>query len=213
MQIALPLAWPPDPRDDAFLLGPSNAAAAQLLDRWESWPVMTAVLTGPRKSGRSLLARIFAAKSGGAIIDDAEKLPEAALFHAWNRAQAERRPLVIVADALPPVWRIALPDLRSRIAGSPHAAIGAPDDQLMRALLAHLFERRHLDARPDLIDWLADRIERSQLAVHRTVDLLDQQAMERRKRLSIPLARTTLGAAGLIVSVVPSHSPDTSDPA
>lgn len=199
-QIALPLGWPPDPRDEAFLVSPSNQRAVQLLDGWRSWPVMTALLTGPRKSGRSLLARIFAAKSGGLIADDAERQPEAALFHAWNRAQAEGRLLLLVAEAAPPAWKIALPDLRSRVAASPHAAIGAPDDELVRALLAHQFERRHLDARPELLDWLATRIERSHLAIERTVDALDQQVAEQRRRLSIPLARATLGQAGLLAS-------------
>ncbi len=198
-QIALPLGWPADPRDDAFLVTPANARAVQTLEHTATWPVMTAILTGPRKSGRSLLARIFAAKTGGAIIDDAERLPEAQLFHAWNRAQEEHRPLLIVADAAPPEWKVKLPDLRSRLSASPIAAIGAPDDELMRLLLAHLFERRSLDARPDLVDWLATRIERSHIAVTRTVDALDQEAMERRRRLSIPLARTTLTEAGLIV--------------
>ena len=202
-QIGLPLGWPEDPREDAFLVSPSNAHAAFLLEHWTAWPVMTALLTGPRKSGRSLLARIFAAKSGGTIIDDAEGIPEATLFHAWNRAQAERRPLVIVADAAPPVWKISLPDLRSRIAASPHAAIEALDDELMRALLGHLFERRRLDARPDLVDWLATRIDRNHIAIQRTVDALDQEVMERRKRLSIPFARAALSAAGLIATAKP----------
>lgn len=197
-QMALPLGWPAGPRDDAFLIGPSNARAAQALEHWATWPVMAAVLTGPRKSGRSLLARIFAAKSGGTIIDDAERVPEAQIFHAWNRAQADRRPLVIVADAAPPEWNVKLPDLRSRLVASPHAAIGVPDDALMEALLAHLFERRHLDARPDLIAWLSSRIERSHVAVIRTVDALEQEVMEQRKRLSIPFARTTLSDHGLI---------------
>ncbi|MCW6529669.1 MULTISPECIES: HdaA/DnaA family protein [Sphingomonas] len=197
-QIALPLEWPADPRDEEFLVTPSNARAAHTVEHWGAWPVMTALLTGPRKSGRSLLARIFASKSGGTIIDDAEKRPEAELFHAWNEAQAHRRPLLIVADAAPPEWRIRLPDLRSRLAASPIAAIGAPDDQLMRALLERQFMRRGLDARPDLIDWLVARIERSHIAVIRTVDALDQEVLERRKRLSIPLARTTLAGAALI---------------
>ncbi|MBB4087941.1 HdaA/DnaA family protein [Sphingomonas carotinifaciens] len=197
-QMALPLVWPADPRSDAFLITPSNAHAAQMLDRWEGWPTRTAVLTGPRKSGRSLLARIFAARSGGTIIDDAERLPEAQIFHAWNRAQAEGRPLVIVADAAPPVWAVKLPDLRSRLANSTLAEIDAPDDELIPLLLDQLFTRRGLFAGPDLIEWLATRIERSHLAVIRTVDMLDQQAMERQKRLSIPLARATLTEAGLI---------------
>jgi hypothetical protein len=202
-QMALPLDWPADPRDDAFLVTPSNARAAHTLEHWATWPVMAAVLTGPRKSGRSLLARIFAAKSGGTIVDDAERVPEAQLFHAWNRAQETHRPLVIVADAAPPTWSVRLPDLRSRLAASPIAAIGPPDDELMTALLAHLFHRRGLDARADLIEWLASRIERSHIAVMRAIDTLDQEVMERRKRLSIPLARSTLAEAGLIAAPNP----------
>ena len=197
-QIALPLAWPADPRDDAFLVSTSNAAAVHTLEHWGAWPTRAAVLTGPRKSGRSLLARIFATKSGGTIIDDAEKVSEADVFHAWNRAQETRRPLLIVADAEPPAWNVRLPDLRSRLAASAHAAIGAPDDALVRSLLAVLLERRGLDARADLLDWVAPRIERSHVAVIRTVDALDQEAMERRKRLSIPFARITLIDAGIL---------------
>jgi hypothetical protein len=197
-QIALPLAWPALPADDAFLVSPSNAAAVHTIEHWGAWPTRAAVLTGPRKSGRSLLARIFAAKSGGTIIDDAESAAEADVFHAWNRAQETRRPLLIVADAEPPAWNVQLPDLRSRLAASAHAAIGAPDEVLARGLLAQLFERRGLDARPDLIEWLTARIERSHVAVMRAVDALDQEAMERRKRLSIPFARVTLIDAGIL---------------
>lgn len=199
-QIALPLVWPADPRDDEFLVSPSNERAAHMLDRWATWPVMTCLLLGPRKSGRSLLARIFAAKSGGAIIDDSPARPEEELFHAWNRAQETRRPLLMVADAAPPVWRVDLPDLRSRLAATPIASIGPPDDALLRALLEREFARRSLDARSDLIDWLLARIERSHVAVIRCVDALDQEVMERRKRLSIPLARTALATTALLTT-------------
>jgi len=196
-QFALPFEWPADPRDDEFLVTASNERAVHLLEHWGAWPVMAALLTGPRKSGRSLLARIFAAKSGGSIIDDAELQPEAAIFHAWNNAQAERKPLIIVADVPPPAWPIRLPDLRSRLAASPTATIGAPDDALMRSLFERQFLKRGLDARPDVIEWLTNRIERSHVALLRVVDLLDQEVTERRKRLSIPLARATLAEAGL----------------
>ncbi len=198
VQIALPLAWPAAPRDDEFLVTASNERAAALLDRWRDWPVSAALLTGPRKSGRSLLARIWAAKSGGALIDGAEAMPEAELFHAWNRAQADARPMLLIADAAPPAWSIKLPDLRSRLAASPVAAIDAPDDALMRALLERQFLRRGVDARADLIDWLVARVERSHLALLRTVDALDEAALQAHKRLSIPLARNTLQAAALI---------------
>ncbi len=196
--MALPLALPADPRDESFLVTPSNARAVHLLERWGSWQVRVAILTGPRRSGRSTLARLFAAKSGGTIVDDAHAVSQESLFHAWNDAQSTGRPLLLVTDAPPPVWEITLPDLRSRLAASVHAEIGAPDDALVRSLLDYRLNRLGLDARPDLVDWLATRIERSHLAVERTVDALDQECAERRKRLTIPLARSTLIDAGLI---------------
>jgi chromosomal replication initiation ATPase DnaA len=197
-QLGLPLAWPPGPGDDEFLVTPSNAHAFHLLERWATWPVMTALLVGPRKSGRSLLARVFASRSGGTFVEDADQRPEAELFHAWNAAQADRRPQLFLADVAPPEWHVKLPDLRSRLAASPVAVIEAPDDALMAALLERQFHRRGLDARPDLIQWLVARLERSHIAVMRAVDILDQDVLERRKRLSIPLARATLVEAGII---------------
>ncbi len=205
-QLALPLAWPTDPESDAFLIGPSNERAVRHLERPEEWPVRTALLLGPRKSGRSLLARIFASRTGGAIADDAERRPEAELFHAWNRAQEERRPLLLVAERGPAAWGLKLPDLRSRLAACPTVEIGPPDDALFRALLERQLSRRGLDARPDLIDWLAARVERSHLAALRAVDMLDARAMERRRGLSISLARDTLIEAGLLSPVEPAPS-------
>ncbi|WP_375396355.1 chromosomal replication initiator DnaA [uncultured Sphingomonas sp.] len=202
-QLGLPLAWPDGPGDDAFLVSSANQRACALLDRWATWPVMTALLVGPRKSGRSLLARVFAARSGGRVIDDADRRPEQDLFHAWNAAQAERRPLLMVAGMAPPEWRVALPDLRSRLAACPLARIAPPDDALMALLLERRFNRRGLDARPELIQWLVARLERSFVAVERTVDLLDHDALERRRRLSIPLARATLTDAGILLPLSP----------
>ncbi|MBX9796749.1 chromosomal replication initiator DnaA [Sphingomonas sp.] len=197
-QLALPLVWPPDPSDDDFLLSASNRMAAQMLRDWPSWPDRVALLTGPRKSGRSLLARLFAGASGGQVIDDAEAQGETALFHAWNAAQAGAVPLLIVADAPPPEWRVRLPDLRTRLAATPVARILPPDEALAAALLERGFLRRGLDARPDLIQWLTARLERSHLALIRAIDALDAAAFSSHRRLSIPLARATLAAAGLI---------------
>ena len=111
-QIALPLAWQPDARDAEFLVSPSNAVAVAMLERWATWPVRTAVLAGPPRSGRSLLGRIFAARAGAQVIDDAHREPEEALFHAWNRAQEAGRPLLLIADDAPPA--MPAPPPRSR---------------------------------------------------------------------------------------------------
>lgn len=193
-QLRLPLGLP-DACETEFLVGESNARAVHQLEHWATWPVMSALLTGPRKSGRSLLARVFAAKSGGRIFDDADRAREADVFHAWNQAQQERRPLLIVAEAAPPAWEVKLPDLRSRLAASPLLEIGPPDDLLMPQLIEHAFERHLLHARPDLVAWLAKRIERSHVAILRVADALESEAGD---RLSIPAVRAVLAANGLI---------------
>jgi hypothetical protein len=193
-QLRLPLGLP-DASETEFLVGESNHHAVQQLEHWGSWPVMAALLVGPRKSGRSLLARIFAAKTGATIIDDAERARETDIFHAWNQAQAEHRPLLIVADAPPPTWSVRLPDLRSRLGASPLLEIGPPDDALIPRLIERAFSRHLLHASPAVIAWIARRIERSHLAILRVADLLE---METDGRLSVPVVKATLEAASLL---------------
>lgn len=201
-QLALPLSFPSDRTQHEFVVSASNMRAAAGVERWSVWPVMTALLVGPRKSGRSTLARLFERKTGGQVIDDAERHGEPALFHAWNDAQAARRPLLLVAEQMPPGWAVRLPDLRSRLLASPAFAIEPPDAELMAALLTRDFLRRGLDARPELIAWLVVQLERNHITRIRAVDVLDQCVMETRKRLSIPRARATLLGAGLIADLL-----------
>jgi len=197
-QIALPLDWPAEASADEFLVDDSNRAALRHLDHWGAWPVMASVLSGPRKSGRSLLGRIFRGQTGGQVIDDADRADDEAMFHAWNAAQATRRPLLLIAESPPAAWGVRLPDLKSRLAATPIVAIEPPTEALVETLTAHLLARRGLDARGDLTRWIAHRIERSHIAVMRAVDVLDEAALSRHRRLTIPLARGALAEAGLI---------------
>jgi hypothetical protein len=168
-QGALPFDWPPHADERDFIVTDANRLAVRHLEHWSLWPVMATILTGPRKSGRSLLGRIFIAKSQGTLIDNAERADEEAIFHAWNRAQEERRPLLVVADAAPPAWKVRLLDLRSRLA-----------------------------ATPDLARYLLPRIERSYLGIHRIVEALDEAALQRRSRITLPIARAALASLGVI---------------
>ncbi len=197
-QIALPLDWPADEREDDFIVSAANQAVTRHLDHWALWPVMATILTGPRKSGRSLIGRLFAAKTHGQLIDDAQERDEEDIFHAWNEAQASRRPLLIVADAFPPQWEVRLPDLASRLAATPRTAILPPDDALIAALLHKLLGQRGLIAPAGLVSYLLPRVERSYVALQRIVETLDQSALARRRRLTVPLARGALIEAGVI---------------
>jgi hypothetical protein len=197
-QIALPLDWPVADGDEDFLLADANAHAFEHLKRWSTWPVMATLLTGPRKSGRSLLGRIFVRKTGGRLFDDAERHEEEAIFHAWNGAQESRRPLLIIADAPPPAWQIRLPDLRSRIAATPQLVIGAPDDRLIADLIMKLLGDRGIFAPPDVAEYIVPRIERSYLAVQMVVDALDRALLSHHRRMTVPMTKRALGEAGII---------------
>ena len=193
VQAALPFDWPADEADDAFIVTPSSALAVRHLERPATWPVAATLLTGPRKSGRSLLGRIFARRSGGQLIDDADQRDETFLFNAWNHAQATRTPLLMIADAPPPMWSITLPDLASRLAATPVVTLDSPDDALISGLLARRLERRGLPISREVAAYLLPRVARSHIHVLALADALNDASLARQKPITVPIARAVLG--------------------
>lgn len=197
-QIALPLDFPEPADSGVFIVDASNSEAVRHLEHWSLWPVRTSLLTGPRKSGRSTLGRLFVSKSGGDVIDDADLSEEEMLFHAWNAAQAGQTPLLIIADEPPPRWEIALPDLRSRMAATPKVRIDEPTDQLIEARLHHHFAARSLAVPQNAVEYLLKRMDRSHFALHQLIETLDRLAFERRSRPTLGLVRDAMTELGFI---------------
>lgn len=199
-QLALPLDWTSRREDSGedFLVGSSNQTAVRHLEHHATWPVRASVLTGPRGSGRTTLARLFARSTGAEVIDPVSGYPDEEIFHAWNRAHELRRPLLLVSDTSPSLWPVALPDLRSRLMAVPVVTIGEPDDDLALSLIERLFAQRATPIAPDVPRFLVTRIERSYDAIHRVVQMLDQAALAERKRVSIRMARAKLLEAGSV---------------
>ncbi len=198
-QIALPLDWSAGGANDGpLLVGTSNADAVRYLRHVATWPVRTAVLTGPRGSGRSLMGRLFAHDTGGRVIDGHDSVSEEELFHAWNAAQSSGKPLLIIADAPPADWNVALPDLASRLAAVPVLTIGEPDDCLARDLIEALFAQRGVALAPEVAAYIVPRMERSYAMLHRIVAALDAASLEKSRGISVRLTRETLLSQGLI---------------
>ncbi|MEQ7872625.1 DnaA/Hda family protein [Sphingomonas sp. ASV193] len=197
-QIALPLDWPQAQDDSRFILSDANRAAFDHFRNWSLWPVKASLLTGPRRSGRSLLARAFCERVGGRLVEQADRHDEEALFHAWNSAQDSGRPLVMVVDEVPPAWTPALPDLRTRLAVTPVARIEQPDDALFRSVIRLLFADRGLHIPDEALRFVAERVERSYFNAERVVEAIDRFAIAERARLTLPTVRRALGEGGLI---------------
>ena len=199
-QIALPLDWPQSQGDSRLIVTEANREAFEHFRKWSMWPVKSTLLTGPRRSGRSLLARTFVERVGGRLIDQADRMDEEELFHAWNAAQDSGRPLVMIVDRAPPEWEIGLPDLRTRIAVTPITRINEPDDELFQALIELHFADRGLHAPREALRFMTDRLHRDYWTIERAVEAIDRYAIEERARLSLPTVRRALIESGMIDS-------------
>ncbi len=196
-QIALPLDWPQVGEDRRFILSEANRAAFDHFRQWTMWPVKATILTGPRRSGRSLLARGFIDRVGGRLFDQAERHDEEELFHAWNQAQETGKPLVMITDGAAP-WPVNLPDLRTRLAVTPVTRIDEPDDALFGSLISLLFADRGLHIPDEALRFITQRVHRDYVTAERVVEAIDRHAFAERARLTLPTIRRALGLAGII---------------
>ena len=194
-QFALPLTIGGD-RAVRIVVGPSNQAVVDAFARAADWPFRTAILTGPPRSGKSLLARWFAENGHGEAIDDADTADEAELFHRWNRAQASGAPLLLVTARPPGEWKVALPDLASRLGAALLLEIGAPDDAMLAALIEGHAARHGLVLGEGASAWLLPRIERSHAAVEALIAEIDRLSLERKQPVTISLLREALTPGG-----------------
>src|SRR4029078_13041816 len=175
-----------------FIVSDANREAFEHFTKWSMWPGKATVLTGPRRSGRSLLGRSFVERVGGRLFDDAEQRDEEDLFHAWNQAQDTGRPLVMIADEVPPAWTPKLPDLKTRLAVTPVIRISHPDDAPFGALIQLLFAARGLYIPAEALRFMADRLHRDYWTAERAVEAVDRFAISERARLSLPTIRPAL---------------------
>lgn len=197
-QIALPLSA----RGAAqrIVVGGANAGAIEALQHPERWPFHVAVLTGPARSGKSLLARWAGGLHGDAleVIDDAQGMDETALFHRWNAVQQgglrEGGALLLVAEARADGWHITLPDLASRIGGSLALEIGAPDDVMAADLILAQAEARGLSLPEGAADYLVPRTTRSFAAIEALVATIDRISLERQSPATMSVWRAALEA-------------------
>jgi chromosomal replication initiation ATPase DnaA len=200
-------------RED-FLVGSSNRAAFELLERWPDWPSPVVVLAGPVGSGKTHLVRAFQDGTGAAVmsapelneaavealaaapaavIEDAHLgVDDTALFHLLNAARQAEKTVLITSRTWPAGWRIALPDLVSRLRAATPVEILEPDDDLLRRVLVKLFADRQISVEIGVVDYLVVRMERSLEVALRAVEAIDREALAGRVKITKPLAGRVL---------------------
>jgi chromosomal replication initiation ATPase DnaA len=200
-------------RDD-FLVTASNSAAVALIDHWPDWPAHAAVIVGPTGSGKSHLVEVWRQRSmavrvqaadvrveaapeilhsGAAAIEDAAPpLDERGLFHLLNLARQQGSSILLTAETRPEHWKIALPDLLSRLKAIPVLEILPPDDALLRGVLVKLFFDRQIAAAESTISFMLARMPRSLGAARLLVAEIDRRALEERAEITRPFVAKVL---------------------
>jgi len=214
-QLPLALAYAPQYGRDTFVSGRSNSAALRLIESWPDWPSTLVLVYGPTGSGKTHLAHVWAERAGARLLDgaglgistlpdirpggalaiedvNAGTIPEAALFHVMNRVKELGAWLLLTAREPADTWRIGLPDLRSRLRVATPAALGAPDDELLRKVLVKLFADRQLVIDKPVLDYLIVRMERSLSFAGALVRALDDAALAAGRRITRPMAAGVL---------------------
>lgn len=213
-QLRLELRRPAVYRREDFIVSATNAAAVRTLDAWPQWPGGCLVLIGEAGSGKTHLARAWAARAKAAVltigrthaapdfdelhgravlIEDADKVQaDELLFHLINMAGAAGSSLLMTARNAPQTWPAALPDLRSRLNALPVAELPPPDDVILEGVILKFFRERNILPADDLIPYLLKRIERSVPNARDIVARLDEAADAEQRAVSRALARQIL---------------------
>lgn len=200
-------------RED-FLVTPSNAAAVALIDSYPDWPHYGAVLVGGRGSGKSHLLEVWRQASGARLIEAAAlaeapdrllaggalaidnapgaALDETALFHLLNLARQTGAHVLIASEQDPAQWKVALPDLASRLKALPVSRLDPPDDALLRGVLVKHFADRQLSVEEPVISYLMLRMPRSLEAARALVAELDRLALAEKTAVTRALAARVL---------------------
>lgn len=212
-QIPIPFEHRPALERDDYLVTPANAEAVAWIDRWPDWPGPLLAVWGPEGCGKSHLAQVFLARTGGRLLtapdagavetggayvienlDRAETLDEEALFHLFNALKSAEGRILVTARTAPARWFIALADLASRLRGSPAVEITAPDDALLAALLVKHFSDRQLRVDAEVVAYMVPRMDRTFQAAADLVAAIDAEALARKRPVTVPLVRKVLEA-------------------
>lgn len=190
-QLALPLDELRGGASSSLIITDSNATAFAGLGSAANWAKRCAILLGPARSGKSLMARYFSGQ-GGTVIDDAETTPAETLFNAWNRAQDTNVPLLLVSRWQPGEWNIVLPDLQSRLGAALILEIAAPDDEMVAQLLQKQLADRGAAISVDALSYLQRRIERSYAGIEKFARAANALALAENAPVNLALVKKVL---------------------
>lgn len=208
-QLVLPLETRSALGRGDFIVAPANERAVAFVDSYPGWTAPAAALYGPRASGKSHLAAVWAKAAGARILEAAELtgvipdgplvveniaagVAEAPLFALLERGA----PLLLTAQEPPAQWpqafHLTLPDLVSRVRALLAFPLWAPDDALLMGLAVKLFADRQLQVPESVVAHMIRSLERSPEAIRDFVARADAAGLAAKRPINSSLINDLL---------------------
>lgn len=211
-------SYPALGREDFFVTG-SNEFAVHWITGWPAaWaPFPALILYGPQGCGKTHLSEVWCLASKATVLTasefmlrSSENLPEKnlvldridllvgdrtaeeKLFHIYNHFQQNGLYILGLSRVAPAAMEFEIKDVASRLRAAPHAAIEAPDDELLFRVLAKRFHDQGFMVAEKPLRFAVSRMERSWESLDRLVETTIRKATSEKKQISLPLFRDVL---------------------
>lgn len=118
---------------------------------------------------------------------------ERAVFHLFNNLRDAGHKLVIAAHTSPPSLPIVLPDLKSRLLGSPFYHLRSLTDPQKKDVLQKRARARGIDMSDEVATFILNRAPRDTAELFVILNQLDEESLQQQRKLTIPFVKTVLG--------------------
>ena len=197
-----------------FYVSSSNKYAFNIINGWPKWLKRTVNLYGEQYSGKSHLSKIFEAKTTCLNIESINftneillkfktkqaliienfnfNIPEKLLYSLINIVEQENKYLLITSLKPLNKFDFKLKDLNSRINNCLFVEIGAPDDELIYALIVKNFSDRQINIDKKIIEYIIKRINRSYKDIFLFIYKVDQLSLQKGKPINLSIIKKIL---------------------
>ena len=212
-QQTLPLKLLPSYGRHDFIVGESNIEAVKWIDSFSKSKINGLIIIGPSASGKSHLIstlknkyKILEAKEinnektnilelKDLIIENIEKIKNHYFFlHVINIVKEKNFKVLLTSRLSINELNIRLEDLKSRLLAYSHSKILLPTDDVLKGIIIKISRDKGLLLNDAVINFILSHIERSYSVISGFIDDLDQFALIKKKKITVPLVKKLIEA-------------------
>ena len=207
-QQTLPLKLLPSYGRHDFIVGESNIEAVKWIDSFSKSKINGLIIIGPSASGKSHLIstlknkyKILEAKEinnektnilelKDLIIENIEQIKNHYFFlHVINIVKEKNFKVLLTSRLSINELNIRLEDLKSRLLAYSHSKILPPTDDVLKGIIIKISRDKGLLLNDTVINFILSHIERSYSVISGFINDLDQFALIKKKKITVPLVK------------------------